>query len=194
MRSWLHRTIRAGLVAGAAVGVAVGCLVVLAPMGPLATAKMLIIKAGSLGVQLYDPHQPPAQSSVCNCSGDWAYMCDSPELDYYDRVRWDSRLRHFYAAPRSDFDTYLAYANFLRDRFPHGFHSREDSHPGEVHIWNLLEMLDEADAGESFLCGEISLMLSQMIIAGGGFARTVGLRRAAGTSSSRRGFRSSRSG
>jgi hypothetical protein len=143
----------------------------LAPPGLLLRA--LAIDASQLATDLYDPYR--VDGPDCNCSSDWAYRCDSPGSAYYDRVRADPRLRPVLMDSPQRLEDFVSYREFLRDRFTHGPHSRERSDPARVTGFNLLEMLDEADRGEHFLCGNISKMLVQMVHASGGFARTVHL-------------------
>jgi hypothetical protein len=89
---------------------------------------------------------------------------------YLARIRLDERVRHFYASGTVDLDEAVAMADFLRDQFPRG---RPGTDPAKR---NLLELLDGAEAGESFLCDTIARMLAQMMQAGGTHARRVRLR------------------
>jgi hypothetical protein len=89
---------------------------------------------------------------------------------YLARVRADARVRHFYASGPVDVAEAAAMADFLRDQFPRG---RPGTDPAKR---NLLELLDGAAAGESFLCDTIARMLAQMAQAGGTHARRVRLR------------------
>jgi hypothetical protein len=90
---------------------------------------------------------------------------------YFEQIRNDRRLSKFYknkAGPTDFFDA-VSMADYLRDFFPHGYSSK--SYANE----NLLSMLDAAEEGEKFLCGDISKMLAEMIQAGGTQARKVSL-------------------
>ena len=89
---------------------------------------------------------------------------------YFTRIRSDERVRHFYESGAVDLDEAVAMADFLRDQFPRG---RPGADPAKR---NLLELLDGAQAGESFLCDTIARMLAQMAQAGGTHARRVRLR------------------
>jgi len=89
---------------------------------------------------------------------------------YLARIRSDDRIRQFYASGPVDLDEAAAMADFLRDQFPRG---RPGSDPAKR---NLLELLDGAEAGESFLCDTIARMQAQMVQAGGTHARRVRLR------------------
>jgi alkaline phosphatase D len=84
---------------------------------------------------------------------------------YLARVRSDPRLASFYDRGPLDVDGVAEMADFLRDRFPHGAPTRD------VDRANVLELLDAAERGESYLCGTISKMLVQLVQAGGGTAR-----------------------
>ena len=90
---------------------------------------------------------------------------------YFDEIRNDKRVAHFYSGEKGNVDFYHAISmrEYLRDLFPHGAASRNYLHE------NVLEMIDAAEHGERYLCGNISKMLVQMIQAGGAQARTVGL-------------------
>lgn len=89
----------------------------------------------------------------------------------FEKITIDKRLVHFYSGNSLpiDFQDAVSMANFLRGLFQHGF-------PQKNYLYaDVLEMLDAAEEGEKFLCGNISMMLAQMIQAGGTQARTVGL-------------------
>lgn len=64
---------------------------------------------------------------------------------------------------------------YLRDLFPHGISSKNYLNK------NVLEMIDAAEHGEKFLCGNISKMLIQLVQAGGTQARTVGVHSSRGS-------------
>jgi hypothetical protein len=87
---------------------------------------------------------------------------------YFDQVRQDARLSKFYAGISTvDLEEVLLLKNYLRDLFPHGDASRDYINS------NVIEMIDAAENGESFLCGDAAKMLAQLIQAGGTQARTV---------------------
>ncbi len=90
---------------------------------------------------------------------------------YFEQIRNDRRLSKFYKGKdgRTDFFEAVSMAEYLRDLFPHGYSSK--SYANE----NLLSMLDAADEGEKYLCGDISKMLAEMIQAGGAQARKISL-------------------
>lgn len=101
---------------------------------------------------------------------------DSPDFAYADlsnpyfkKIRNDERVAHFYpnhGAP-IDFSDAVSMAEFLRDLFPHG-----TSHKDYLNA-NVLEMMDAAEHGERFLCGNMSKMLAELVQAGGTQARTI---------------------
>lgn len=93
---------------------------------------------------------------------------------YFEAIRKDRRLTHFYTGIEDglDFEHALILKEYLRDLFPHG---AADKNYLNV---NVLEMIDAAEMGEKYLCGNISKMLVQLIQAGGTQARTVGLQSA----------------
>lgn len=103
---------------------------------------------------------------------------DSPSFSYadlshpyYEKIRNDKRVAHFYSSHEDaiDFSDAITMREYLRDLFPHGTASKSYLHT------NVLEMIDAAEQGEKYLCGNISKMLVQLIQAGGTQARTVGL-------------------
>ncbi len=103
---------------------------------------------------------------------------DSPDFlyadlshPYFEKIRNDKRVAHFYSkhAGPIDFSDAVSIREYLRDLFPHGRQSKS------YRNINVLEMIDAAENGEKFLCGNISKMLAQLIQAGGTQARTVGL-------------------
>jgi len=103
---------------------------------------------------------------------------DSPDFSYadlshpyFEKIRNDNRVSHFYSnhAVAIDFSDAITMREYLRDLFPHGTASTSFINT------NVLEMIDAAEQGEKFLCGNISKMLVQLIQAGGTQARTVGL-------------------
>jgi hypothetical protein len=110
---------------------------------------------------------------------------DSPSTDfeyaklshpYFKKIRDDKRVAHFYSQSLGlnsqdtiDFMDAVSMREYLRNLFPHGTSTRNFMRT------NLLEMIDAAEQGERFLCGNISKMLVQMIQAGGTQARTVAL-------------------
>ena len=103
---------------------------------------------------------------------------DSPDFSYadlshpyFEKIRNDKRVTHFYSnhAGAIDFSDAITMREYLRDLFPHGTASTSFINT------NVLEMIDAAEQGEKFLCGNISKMLVQLIQAGGTQARTVGL-------------------
>lgn len=107
---------------------------------------------------------------------------DSPEFSYADLsnpyfevVRSDKRVAHFYAHSSMPMDFYnaVSMADFLRDLFPHGVSRRSYQNA------NVLEMMDAAENGERFLCGNISKMLAQLVQAGGTQARNISLGKSA---------------
>jgi hypothetical protein len=103
---------------------------------------------------------------------------DSPDFSYadlshpyFETIREDKRVAHFYSNLTGviDFSDAISMREYLRDLFPHGTASTSF-----INI-NVLEMIDAAEQGGKFLCGNISKMLIQLIQAGGTQARTVGL-------------------
>jgi len=88
---------------------------------------------------------------------------------YFERIRNDKRVAHFYHKRPIDFSDAISIREYLRDLFPHGVESSSFLNT------NVLEMIDAAEHGERFLCGNISKMLVELIQAGGTQARTVGL-------------------
>jgi hypothetical protein len=89
---------------------------------------------------------------------------------YFEKIRNDNRVNHFYITSKPiDFNDALAISEYLRDLFPHG------SPPTSYLNTNVLEMIDAAEKGETFLCEDIAKMLVQLIQAGGTQARTIGL-------------------
>lgn len=108
-------------------------------------------------------------------SPDFVYA-DLSDL-YFERIKNDKRVEQFYAGWGSsqkayrytDFSDAVSMANFLRNLFPHGI-SRKD-----YLNTNVLELIDAAENGEQFLCGNISKMLAQLIQAGGTMARLISL-------------------
>ena len=90
---------------------------------------------------------------------------------YFEKIRNDKRVAHFYVNGTDPIDVAdaIAMREYLRDLFPHGAASTSFINT------NVLEMIDAAEQGEKFLCGNISKMLVQLIQAGGTQARTVGL-------------------
>ena len=103
---------------------------------------------------------------------------DSPDFlyvdlshPYFEKIRKDKRVAHFYSnhTVPIDFSDAVSLREYLRDLFPHGSQSKNNRNI------NVLEMIDAAEKGEKFLCGNISRMLAQLIQAGGTQARTVGL-------------------
>jgi len=116
--------------------------------------------------------------SVADSTGYAPTPFDSPDFSYadlshpyFEKIRNDKRVAHFYSREKGNIDFYdaISMREYLRDLFPHGAASRNYLHE------NVLEMIDAAEHGEKFLCGNISKMLVQMIQAGGTQARTVGL-------------------
>jgi hypothetical protein len=95
------------------------------------------------------------------------YVFENLNDPYFEKIRNDSRLRRFYFKETYDLHDYLEMREYLRDQFPHGDSSMNHFND------NLLTMLDEAEHGEKFICGYISKMLCQMIMASGTYARTV---------------------
>lgn len=93
---------------------------------------------------------------------------------YFAKVRSDKRIAHFYRKANLpvDFDSVIAMREYLRSLFRHGTASRDYINT------NVLEMIDAAENGERFVCGDITKMLAQLIQAGGTQARLVGLRSA----------------
>lgn len=95
------------------------------------------------------------------------YVMENLSHPYYERIRNDERLKHFYSRGTLTLDDYLLMKEWLRGLFPHGSPSK--SYFG----LNLLKMIDAAKKGERYLCGDISKMLCQMIMASGTYARIV---------------------
>jgi len=135
-------------------------------------ASGLLTRTLDFGLTIYDPFHLPT-SPVCNCSSGWEYRCDDPDQDYFRRVREDPRLTTLFQAPRNSLETYADMQNFLRDQFPHGFPLNPSGTATDD--YDLLQRLDDAAAGSSFLCGDISKMLLQLVQASRGFARLVSL-------------------
>lgn len=103
---------------------------------------------------------------------------DSPDFayadlshPYFEKIRNDKRVAHFYSNHEEpiDFSGAISIREYLRDLFPHGFSSTNYLNA------NVLEMIDAAEQGEKFACGDISKMLVQLIQAGGTQGRIVGL-------------------
>lgn len=95
---------------------------------------------------------------------------DSPDFayadlshPYFEKIRNDERIAHFYSnhGESIDFVDAISMREYLRDLFPHGISNKNYSNK------NVLEMIDAAEQGEKFLCGNISKMLIQMVQAGG---------------------------
>ena len=116
--------------------------------------------------------------SVTDSTGYAPTPFDSPAFSYadlshpyFEKIRNDKRVARFYSREKGNIDFYdaISMREYLRDLFPHGTASKN-----YLHV-NVLEMIDAAEHGEKFLCGNISKMLVQMIQAGGTQARTVGL-------------------
>lgn len=180
LRARLRRRIVAGMAGIALAGLGLG---VAEPVigRDVAAWKMrvnlLASAAGAYGTMalttFVDPYAGVKQTPSCNCSTGWPYYCPSPESPYLQRVRQDPRVAPLVALPAHRLDSYAQIMDSLRDRFPHGTPSplSRSGQPG-VHV---LEMLDEADRGERFLCGDISKMFIQLVHAAGGFARRVSM-------------------
>lgn len=129
-------------------------------------SKSLIMKGldvfeRNLGSKFYAP--TPFDSPAFS----YANMSDP----YYEQVRKDERLTRFFKDREItvDLPEVISMMEYLRDLFPHGTASRNYLHT------NVLEMIDAAEQGEKFLCGNISKMLVQLVHAGGTQARTIGL-------------------
>jgi len=88
---------------------------------------------------------------------------------YFERIRNDKRLAHFYEKDVWLFEDILKVKEFLRDAFPHG------APPKNYRQKNVLEMLDAADEGAEFLCSGIAKMMVQLLMAADIPARTVQL-------------------
>lgn len=133
-----------------------------------------------LGLAAYDPYGYVGVGSSCNCTSDWPLYCSDPATStYYQRMREDPRVAPLVEAPPHRLATYAALMDSLRDQFPHG----EYSDPSRLRQrgFHVLEMLDEAERGERFLCGAISKMFIQLVQATGGFARRISLASATGS-------------
>ncbi len=107
--------------------------------------------------------------------GDWldpeegAPFQESALHPYFVRVRSDPRTARFYGQGPLDVPEFAAMADFLRGQFPHGY-------PKAEHVrLDVLEMLDEAEKGAEFACGDITKMLIQLVQAGRGHGRAVQL-------------------
>ena len=142
-------------------------------------ASAVASRAIGAGLAVYDPYSGVSMGLPCNCSSDWPLHCSDPGAAYYDRVRADPRVAPLLGSPPHRIGSYAAIMDWLRDRFPHG----DYSHPSRLGSrgFHVLEMLDEADRGERFLCGEIAKMFAQLVQATGGFARRVSLASASGS-------------
>lgn len=88
---------------------------------------------------------------------------------YFERIRKDERLAHFYEKDTWTFEDVLKIKEFLRDAFPHG------NPPGNYREKNVLEMLDAADKGAKFRCNGIAKMMAQILMAANIPVRTVRL-------------------
>lgn len=142
-------------------------------------ASAVASRAIGAGLAVYDPYSDVRMGVPCNCSSDWPLHCSDPGTAYYRRMRSDPRLASLLGAPPHRLGSYAAIMDWLRDRFPHGDYSRPSrlGSPG----FHVLEMLDEAERGERFLCGEIAKMFAQLVQATGGFARRISLASANGS-------------
>jgi hypothetical protein len=96
-----------------------------------------------------------------------AFAYEDLDDPYFQQIRRDPRIAHFYGAGPPDVEDAARMADFIRDRFERGPPDRSVDRAG------LLELLDRADGGESFLCGTAAKMLVQMVQAGGGVGRIV---------------------
>lgn len=88
---------------------------------------------------------------------------------YFERIRNDERLAHFYEKDVWLFEDILEIKEFLRDAFPHG------KPPKNYRQKNVLEMLDAAEDGAKFLCSGSAKMMAQLIMAADIPTRTVRL-------------------
>lgn len=135
-------------------------------------ASGLVARSIAFGLEVGGPRRENAAAD-CNCSTSLRFECDDPDAAYYRRVREDPRFAHLFALPPHRIETWAAYADFLRDRFPSGW--PPPARPGADGRYELLEMLDAADGGARFLCGDIARMFAQLVQAAGGFARILSL-------------------
>ncbi len=119
-----------------------------------------------LATKIVDPAALEAAGPATPLDGP-GFSYEDLDHPYLTRIRSDARLRHFYASGAVDVAEAVAMADFLRDQFPRGPPRTDPSKR------NLLELLDGAAAGESFLCDTIARMLAQMAQAGGTHARRV---------------------
>ncbi len=103
------------------------------------------------------------------------YVLENLNHPYYEDIRNDERLKVFYEKDIFKLEDYILMREYLRDLFPHGTSSKNYLNT------NLIEMLNAAEKGEKFLCGQISKMLCQMIMASGTHARVVGISNAKGS-------------
>lgn len=87
---------------------------------------------------------------------------------YYGKIRNDKRISAFYTKENYELEDYLAMKDFLR-----GSVIRNGATKGNYLNTNLIKMLDAGDKGERLLCGNLSKMLAQMIMATGTQARLV---------------------
>lgn len=92
----------------------------------------------------------------------------------FDTIRADARLSQFYTSTPINYDVAVQMADFLRSYFKHGVNSSPVDQP------HVLDMLEQADEGETYLCENIAIMLAQMIQAGGRQARLIRLFNATG--------------
>ena len=105
---------------------------------------------------------------------------DSPDFSYanlshpyFEKIRNDKRVAHFYANTSHDkpidLSDALSMKEYLRNLFRHAESSKDYENA------QVLEMIDAAQKGETFKCGNIVRMLAELIQAGGVQARTIEL-------------------
>jgi len=95
------------------------------------------------------------------------YVWEDLSHPYFERIRNDERLAHFYDKEVWTFKDVLEVKEFLRDAFPHGHP------PNNYRNKNVLEMLDAAEEGAEFLCSGITKMMAQVLMAANIPARRV---------------------
>ncbi|NNL67697.1 MAG: hypothetical protein HKP30_15710 [Myxococcales bacterium] len=172
-RRWLRRLL-AGLGGVLALGLG-GFFVVYSAASPLYDddgAVMRLWKLGAKralieGLALGSRYAPGA--SGLDAPDEGAPFQEMALHPYFGRIRTDPRTRHFYGHGPLDVEDFAAMADFLRGRFPHGFPAPEHQ------PLNVLELLDAAEQGAVFACGDITKMLIQLAQAGRGHGRPVQL-------------------
>jgi len=126
------------------------------------TLKRILLVGSSIGIFLlagYGTFKNVTDPSFAANPIDKDYEWEDLSHPYFERIRNDERLVHFYEKDLWLFEDVLEVKEFLRDAFPHG------KPPKNYKQKNVLEMLDAAEDGAKFLCSGSAKMMAQLLMA-----------------------------